>query len=142
MVNTQLIPMSTNATTSPSAAVDEFGKPPHSPLPGARFLFSNLVSYLILQPWFTCRGAKYILNLAIARLLWGFNVEHGRDGNGNIIPVDFTTDGLVPGALSNPFPYKCCRYFWDEVDCSDYDEVSEEGEDFETDSGLRRRRRE
>jgi len=47
--------------------------------------------------------------LNIARTLWGFNIEHARDENGNIIPVDFTTDGLVPGALSNAKPFQCCR---------------------------------
>jgi cytochrome P450 len=46
--------------------------------------------------------------LNVARLLWGFNVDFAKDENGNTIPVDFTTDGLVPGALSNPKPFKCC----------------------------------
>jgi hypothetical protein len=49
--------------------------------------------------------------LNIARLLWGFNIEHAKDENGNIIPVDFTLTGLMPGVLSNPKPYKCCLFF-------------------------------
>jgi hypothetical protein len=49
--------------------------------------------------------------LNIARLLWGFNIEHAKDENGNIIPVDFTLNGLMPGVLSNPKPYKCCLFF-------------------------------
>jgi hypothetical protein len=51
--------------------------------------------------------AENSLFINIARLLWGFNVEHAKDENGNIIPVDFTTAGLMPGALSNPKPFKC-----------------------------------
>jgi hypothetical protein len=30
-----------------------------------------------------------------------------RDENGNIIPIDFTLNGLMPGVLSNPKPYQC-----------------------------------
>ena len=45
----------------------------------------------------------------LARLLWGFNLELAKDEAGNIIPVDFSTDGLVPGALSNVKPFKCCN---------------------------------
>src|SRR5271170_3919332 len=56
--------------------------------------------------------------LNLASLLWGFNIEYARDENGEIIPVDDTWNGLVPGALSNAIPFKCCmlpplsRYFW------------------------------
>ena len=43
--------------------------------------------------------------------LYFVKVKNVYKQNGNIIPVDFTTDGLVPGALSNPLPYKCCESF-------------------------------
>jgi len=46
--------------------------------------------------------------LNLARLLWGFNIEHARDQNGDIIPVDFTTNGLQPGAMCNAKPFQCC----------------------------------
>jgi hypothetical protein len=52
--------------------------------------------------------AERSIFLNLARLLWGFNVEHAKDENGNDIPVDATTEGLVPGALSNPKLFKCC----------------------------------
>jgi hypothetical protein len=48
-----------------------------------------------------------VINLA--RFLWGFDVEHAKDKNGNIIPVDFSSDGLVPGAMSNAKPFQCCN---------------------------------
>jgi len=44
----------------------------------------------------------------LARLLWGFNIENAKDENGNIIPVDFSTDGMLPGAMSNAKPFECC----------------------------------
>jgi cytochrome P450 len=44
----------------------------------------------------------------LARLLWGFNIEHARDEKGEIIPVDFTSDGLMPGAMSNAKMFQCC----------------------------------
>jgi len=44
----------------------------------------------------------------LARLLWGFELALAKDRDGNVIPVDFTKDGLVPGALSNVKPFKCC----------------------------------
>jgi len=51
--------------------------------------------------------AERSIVINLARLLWGFNIEHARE-NGKIVPVDFTTDGLVPGAMSNAKPFKCC----------------------------------
>lgn len=45
-----------------------------------------------------------------ARLLWGFNIEHAKDENGEIVPVDFSFDGMVPGAMSNAKPFKCCMF--------------------------------
>jgi cytochrome P450 family 619 len=53
--------------------------------------------------------AERSIFLNLARLLWGFNIQQARDANGNIIPIDFSTDGLVPGALSNVKPFKCCK---------------------------------
>jgi len=47
--------------------------------------------------------------LNLARLLWGFHLDLAKDENGNVIPIDFSTDGLVPGALSNVKPFKCCN---------------------------------
>jgi len=52
--------------------------------------------------------AERSIFLNLARLLWGFNIERAKDENGNDIPVDASTEGLVPGALSNPKPFKCC----------------------------------
>lgn len=69
-----------------------------------------------------------VINLA--RLLWGFNIEHAKDENGNIIPVDFTTDGLVPGAMSNAKPFECCIPFCDGTDVSYYGKESETGESY------------
>jgi len=40
--------------------------------------------------------------------MWGFDITHAKDEDGNIIPVDFTTEGLMPGGLSNAKPFKCC----------------------------------
>ena len=60
-----------------------------------------------------CPGAwvaERSIFLNVARLLWGFNIDYARDENGNILPVDFTTEGLVPGALSNAKPFKCCMF--------------------------------
>jgi hypothetical protein len=45
----------------------------------------------------------------LARLLWGFNIEHAKDEHGNIIPVDASSDGMLPGAMSNPKYFECCR---------------------------------
>jgi hypothetical protein len=70
-----------------------------------------------------------VINLA--RLLWGFNIDLAKDGNGDIIPVDFTTDGLVPGAMSNAKPFECCISSLCGTDVSYYCEESEAGEDYE-----------
>jgi hypothetical protein len=53
--------------------------------------------------------AERSIFLNLARLLWGFDLTLAKDENGEIIPVDFSTDGLVPGALSNVKPFKCCN---------------------------------
>ena len=55
------------------------------------------------------RVAERSLFINIARILWGFDISHAEDEDGNIIPVDFTTGGLMPGALSNSKPFKCCN---------------------------------
>lgn len=52
--------------------------------------------------------AEKSLFINIARTLWGFDIKHAKDADGNIIPVDCTTKGLMSGALSNPKTYKCC----------------------------------
>ena len=46
----------------------------------------------------------------LARLLWGFNIEHAKDEEGNIIPVDASTDGMLPGAMSNAKYFECCNF--------------------------------
>ena len=48
--------------------------------------------------------------ITTVRFLWGFNLEHARDENGEIIPVDFTTKGMVPGSFSSPKPFPCGSY--------------------------------
>lgn len=53
--------------------------------------------------------AEQSLFVNISRLLWGFNLEHAKDADGNDIPVDATTMGLSPGFLSIPRPFQCCR---------------------------------
>ena len=66
----------------------------------------------------------------LARLLWGFNIEHAIDENGDPIPVDFTTDGLVPGAMSNAKPFQCCRIpSRARADNSDHSTEPEKGDD-------------
>jgi cytochrome P450 len=52
--------------------------------------------------------AEQSLFVNISRLLWGFNLEHAKDADGNDIPVDATTMGLSPGFLSIPKPFQCC----------------------------------
>ena len=59
--------------------------------------------------------AEKSLFINIARTLWGFDIQLAKDEDGNVIPVDFTTKGLMPGALSNPKPFKCCKSA--HVDC-------------------------
>jgi cytochrome P450 len=57
-----------------------------------------------------CPGVHVAENsifINVARTLWGFNIEHARDADGNIIPVDFTTKAFVSGALAIPKPFKC-----------------------------------
>jgi len=51
--------------------------------------------------------AEQSLFINLARLLWGFNIERARGENGEIIPVDNTTKGLLPGFMSNPKPFRC-----------------------------------
>lgn len=45
--------------------------------------------------------------ITTVRFLWGFNLERARDENGELIPVDFTTEGMVPGSFSSPKPFPC-----------------------------------
>jgi len=39
-------------------------------------------------------------------LLLGFNIEYAWDDEGDIIQVDFTTDGLQPGAMCTAIPFQ------------------------------------
>ena len=50
--------------------------------------------------------AERSLFLNIARLLWGFDINHSKDEAGNDIPVDATFKGMVPGATAAPRPFK------------------------------------
>jgi hypothetical protein len=52
--------------------------------------------------------AERSIYLNLARLLWGFDLRQAKDADGNLIPIDFSIDGLMPGALSNVKPFKCC----------------------------------
>lgn len=45
-------------------------------------------------------------------------MELAKDQNGRVIPVDFSKDGLVPGALSNVKPFKCCMSLSRLLKCS------------------------
>ena len=49
--------------------------------------------------------------ITMARFLWGFNLERARDEKGEIISVDFTTKGMVPGSFSSPKPFPCGIFF-------------------------------
>ena len=51
--------------------------------------------------------AERSLFLVLSRLLWGFDIDLAKDENGNIIPIDFTLKGVMPGATSVAKPYKC-----------------------------------
>jgi hypothetical protein len=53
--------------------------------------------------------AENSIFINIARTLWGFNIGHAKDVDGNVVPVDFTTKAFVPGALATPKPFKCCN---------------------------------
>jgi len=78
------------------------------------------------------------LFINVARTLWGFNIQHARDKKGNIIPVDTTTKGLMPGAFSNAKPFPCCTSLFISVtfvDDSDYGKEQETRENFEEGMG-------
>jgi hypothetical protein len=50
--------------------------------------------------------AERSLFLNLSRLLWGFDIEHARDENGNIIPVDYALEtGILPGGFTVPKPF-------------------------------------
>ena len=76
--------------------------------------------------------AEKSLCLNLARLLWEFNLDIARDERGEIILIDFTLNGLMPGVLSNPKPYQCCMFpFPLEVPGGDrFFEMGAEGSDY------------
>ena len=45
--------------------------------------------------------------------LGGFNVEMAKNESGDVIRMDFSTEGLVPGALSNAIPFKRCKILFE-----------------------------
>jgi hypothetical protein len=50
--------------------------------------------------------AERSLFLNLSRLLWGFNLEHDTDENGNEIPVDYSLEtGIMPGGFTVPKPF-------------------------------------
>jgi len=50
--------------------------------------------------------AERSLFLNLSRLLWGFNLEHDTNENGNEIPVDYTLQtGILPGGFTVPKPF-------------------------------------
>ena len=50
--------------------------------------------------------AERSLFLNLSRLLWGFNIEHDKDENGNEIPVDYSLEtGIMPGGFTVPKPF-------------------------------------
>jgi hypothetical protein len=50
--------------------------------------------------------AERSLFLNLSRLLWGFNIEHDTDENGNETPVDYTLEtGIMPGGFTVPKPF-------------------------------------
>jgi hypothetical protein len=51
--------------------------------------------------------AEQSMFITTARFIWGFDLERARDENGDIIPIDFTTKGMVPGSFSSPKPFPC-----------------------------------
>jgi hypothetical protein len=51
--------------------------------------------------------AEQSMFITTARFIWGFHLERARDKNGNFIPIDFTTKGMVPGSFSSPKPFPC-----------------------------------
>lgn len=57
-----------------------------------------------------CAGihlAEKSLFINVARLLWGFDIDFAKDEHGDVIPLDFTTAGFLPGSGSIPKPYQC-----------------------------------
>jgi len=54
--------------------------------------------------------AEQSLFINIARLLWGFNLNLAKGEMGKEIPIDSTTKGLRPGFMSNPKPFRCCKF--------------------------------
>ena len=44
-------------------------------------------------------------------------MDLAKDADGNVIPVDFSKDGLVPGAMSNVKPFKCGASPWLLITC-------------------------
>ena len=74
------------------------------------------VEFVLVSPtpnsWTDILGlhvAEKSVFINLARILWGFDINYARDQDGNIIPVDFTLDGLLPGAMTIPRPFRCCN---------------------------------
>lgn len=44
------------------------------------------------------------LFIAVSRLLWGFNIERGRDTNGDVLPID--PDAVSDGFIVRPKPFE------------------------------------
>lgn len=91
----------------------EFDPSRHSP--ESTLIESNAISPDSLKrPHFTfgagrrvCPGfhvAERGLFIALSRMLWGFNMERGRDANGDVLPIDH--DAVTDGFIVRPKPFE------------------------------------
>jgi cytochrome P450 len=51
--------------------------------------------------------AERSLFINLARLMWGFDISHAKDADGNDIPVDPTFNGMIKGSSAAQKPFKC-----------------------------------
>jgi len=59
--------------------------------------------------------AERSLFINLARLLWGFDIRHAKDADGNDIPVDATFKGMLEGATATPKPFKCGNLLFNSI---------------------------
>jgi hypothetical protein len=73
---------------------------------GGRRICPGLFSFTIKLTILGMHIAERSLFLNLSRLLWGFNIEHATDENGNEIPVDYSLEtGIMPGGFTVPKPF-------------------------------------
>jgi cytochrome P450 len=51
--------------------------------------------------------AERSLFINLARLLWGFDISHAKDADGNDISVDPTFNGMLKGSSAAQKPFRC-----------------------------------